>query len=297
MNRQTELTLDETVLSRWIGNREEKKDRIDVKPANFLKATLNHDREDYKEGDNLPPAWHWMYFLEASPMNQLGRDGHPALGNFLPPVALPRRMWAGGCLRFHHPITIGEDLVKNSVISNIARKSGRSGELCFVTVKHQYFAGAVLKLEEDHDIVYRGDSATASGNNEPPTAPGGEDLFTTIDPTPTLLFRYSALTFNGHRIHYDLDFCRNVEGYPGLVVHAPLTVTLALDLARKYFAERRPDVEFTALQVRMISPLFHDKPFTLHLKEQGNQCDLWAANPDGNLAMRATLELKNPDQR
>jgi 3-methylfumaryl-CoA hydratase len=272
MEKPTELTLDEAILNRWVGNREEKKDRIDARPANFLKATLNYKGVIYKEGDNLPAAWHWLYFLDAAPTNQLGRDGHPALGNFLPPVALPRRMWAGGHLRFHQPIIIGEELLKTSEISNVVRKSGRSGELCFVTVKHRYSANSILKLEEDHDIVYREESSGTAQKNTPPAALDGHDLAVTIEPTPTLLFRYSALTFNGHRIHYDLDFCRNIEGYPGLVVHAPLTTTLALDLARKFIAERCPGVEFASLRVRMISPLFHDKPFTLHLKEQGNQC-------------------------
>ena len=295
MEKQTELTLDEEILSQWVGNREEKKDRIDAKPANFLKATLNHEGAIYKEGDNLPPVWHWMYFLDAAPMNRLGRDGHPALGNFLPPVALPRRMWAGGHLRFHKPIVIGEELLKTSEISRVVRKSGRSGELCFVTVKHRYSANSDLKLEEDHDIVYRGEATVTTQKSTPPGAPDSDDLSTTIEPSSTLLFRYSALTFNGHRIHYDLDYCRNVEGYPGLVVHAPLTTTLAMDLARKFYSERRPGVEFASLRVRMVSPLFHDKPFTLHLKEQESQCELWAANPDGNLAMRATLELKSTD--
>jgi 3-methylfumaryl-CoA hydratase len=292
MDQFTKLTLDEKILSRWIGNREQQKDRIDARPANFLMATLNNQGTIYKEGDNLPPAWHWLYFLGAAPTNQLGRDGHPALGKFLPPVALPRRMWAGGHLRFHQPIVIGEELLKTSEISNVARKSGRSGELCFVTVKHKYSANSVLKLEEDHDIVYRGESTTTAQQNSAPAAPDEHDLATTIEPTSTLLFRYSALTFNGHRIHYDLDYCRNIEGYPGLVVHAPLTTTLALDLARKFYTERHPGVEFASLRVRMISPLFHDKPFTLHLKEHHGQCDIWAANPGGGLAMRGTLELK-----
>jgi len=299
MDKTGELSLDQRVLSQWIGKSEEKTDQINAKPANFLKATLNQEGKDYKDGDILPPSWHWMYFLEAAPMDQLGRDGHPKVGNFLPPVALPGRMWAGGRLKFHHPVIIGEKLVKTSTISSVIRKSGRTGELCFVTVSHRYCAGTILKLEEDHDIVYREKTTTDAHSGSPsdsaPPAPVGDDISVTIEPTTTMLFRYSALTFNGHRIHYDLDYCKNIEGYPGLVVHAPLTVTLALDLATRYFRDRvsagKPDCDFSDISIRMISPLFHHRPFTLHLKQQNHECRLWAANPDGKLAMSATLVL------
>ncbi len=303
MNPHTELTLDEEILSQWIGKRVQRKDRIAVKPANFLRATLHQDTSKpdtrhYRDGDFLPPGWHWLYFLEAPPMGQLGRDGHAALGDFLPPVALPKRMWAGARLEFHEPIVIGEDLIKTSVIKNVIRKSGRSGELCFVTVNHQFFSGSVLRLEEDHDIVYRGESgASNQADNQtdtPHPTPLDDDIAVVITPTTTLLFRYSALTFNGHRIHYDLDFCKHVEGYPGLVVQAPLTATLMLELAGNYYSERIAQHNFCAFNLTAVSPLFHDKPFTLHLKEpseQGRACVLWATDPDGNLAMSATLRL------
>ncbi|WP_424945959.1 FAS1-like dehydratase domain-containing protein [Candidatus Spongiihabitans sp.] len=316
MNPHTELTLDEEILSRWIGRREQRTDRIAAKPANFLRATLHQytsapdtdapgverAARNYREGGFLPPGWHWLYFLEAPPMDQLGRDGHAALGGFLPPVALPKRMWAGARLQFHAPIVIGEELTKTSVIKSVALKSGRSGELCFVTVNHQFFSGSVLKLEEDHDIVYRGASSTShqadnQANNQadtPHPTPLDADISVVIKPTTTLLFRYSALTFNGHRIHYDLDFCKHIEGYPGLVVHAPLTATLMLELARNYYFERIAQHDFRAFNVTAVSPLFHDRPFTLHLKERsepGQACVLWAANPDGSLALSATLRL------
>lgn len=318
MSTHTELTLDEEILSQWIGKCVERKDRIDAKSANFLRATLQLDTNKsdtnkpainkpainkqgtrgYQDGDFLPPCWHWLYFLEAPPMNQLSQDGHARLGDFLPPVALPKRMWAGTRLQFHTPLIIGEELVKTSRIKSITRKSGRSGELCFVTVNHQFFSGSVLNLTEDHDIVYRGESdASKATNNQtaiPHPTPTEADISVVIEPTTTLLFRYSALTFNGHRIHYDLDFCKHVEGYPGLVVHAPLTITLMLELARNYFSKRITQHDFCAFNLTAVSPLFHNKPFTLHLKEPSEEsktCEIWATNPDGKLAMSATLML------
>lgn len=311
MNPSVELTLDEKILSQWLGKCAEKKDRIEVKPANFLRATLHQalgeqDTSPYRDGDFLPPGWHWLYFLAAPPSGQLGQDGHAALGDFLPPVALPKRMWAGTRLKFHQPLVIGGDLIQTSVIKNIVRKSGRSGQLCFVTVNHKFFSGSVLQLEEDHDIVYRGESdaskqtdkqtgkrADKPTDSRHPTPLDDEDISVIIKPTTTLLFRYSALTFNSHRIHYDLDFCQRVEGYPGLVVHAPLLATLMLELARNYYSRRIPPHNFCAFNLTTVRPLFHDKPFTIHLKEHSDEsgCMLWATNPAGKLAMSATLTL------
>ncbi len=213
------------------------------------------------------------------------------LGEFLPPVALPVRMWAGARLKQYQPIKIGDDLKKSSVIKGITRKSGRSGELCFVTVNHRIFCGETLKLEEDHDIVYREESAQPPVGN-PPGAPLDAAFSVTIEPGTTLLFRYSALTFNGHRIHYDVDYCRDVEGYPGLLVHAPLTATLILEMIRQYQDQSGIVPTIREFKFRAVSPLFHDRPFTLGLKPQpGNSIEAWAANPDGGLAMQATVTL------
>ena len=286
-----ELTLDENVLSKWVGQCEEKKDKIDARPANFLKATLNQEGREFRHGDPLPYGWHWIYFLEAARMDQLGRDGHAALGEFLPPVALPKRMWAGAKIKFHSPVIIGDEMVKTSVVKNISRKSGSSGELCFVTVNHRFFSGSVLKLEEDHNIVYREDKKQKGATKSPFKAPTEFDDSLEVNPTSTLLFRYSALTFNGHRIHYDLDFCQNIENYPGLVVHAPLTATFMLGLATRYYLKDRVDPQFDQIEFKALSPLFSSNSYTVNLKDLGDRYELWAANPEGNLAMNASLTL------
>ena len=291
MNSQPRSTLDKEILNRWIGNTQECRDTIDPGQANLLKATLEPDQPDFKIGDQLPYGWHWVYFLEPVDINKLGQDGHAALGGFLPPVALPKRMWAGVRLKFHQPIIIGETAVKKSEVKSITRKTGRSGELCFVTVNHKIYSGSTLKLEEDHDIVYRGRGAAPSSEDmetAPPTAPEHSDCQAIIHPSPILLFRYSALTFNGHRIHYDLDYCRNVEGYPGLVLHAPLLVTLMLNLAQNCFAGR--NLEFSEFRQKSIYPLYHGSPFTLHLKKmEPGHCEIRASNSDKRLVARATL--------
>ena len=288
MNSQPRSTLDKEILNRWIGNTQECRDTIDPGQANLLKATLEPDQPDFKIGDQLPYGWHWVYFLEPVDINKLGQDGHAALGGFLPPVALPKRMWAGVRLKFHQPIIIGETAVKKSEVKSITRKTGRSGELCFVTVNHKIYSGSTLKLEEDHDIVYRGAAPSEDMETAPPTAPEHSDYQAIIHPSPILLFRYSALTFNGHRIHYDLDYCRNVEGYPGLVLHAPLLVTLMLNLARNCFAGR--NLEFSEFRQKSIHPLYHGSPFTLHLKKmEPGHCEILASNSDKHLVARATL--------
>ena len=284
-----ESTLDKKLLEQWLGKCQDSTDYVDVRPANMLRATIAHGRPQFQHGDTLPAAWHWLYFLDMPAMDKLGRDGHAALGDFLPPVALPVRMWAGARLRHHQPVRIGDKLKKSSVIKRITRKSGKSGELCFVTVNHRIFSGKTLKLEEDHDIVYREDTGKAPGTS-PPLAPTDAVISTTVEPDTTLLFRYSALTFNGHRIHYDVDYCREVEGYPGLVVHAPLTATLLLELVNKYRSQDHATTSVLEFSFRAVSPLFHDRPFTLGLKPSGeNTLEAWAANPDGRLAMQATI--------
>ena len=221
-------------------------------------------------------------------MSELGRDGHPAVGGFLPPVALPRRMWAGSRLDFHHPVKIGDTLKKNSTLKDLKIKSGKTGKLCFVTVSHSFYREQLKLITEEHDIVYREDPAPGALLPSPPKAPADAQIKKSVSPSPVLLYRYSALTFNGHRIHYDIDYCREVEGYPGLVFHGPLSATLLLDLAsRETDAERISNFEF-----RAISPLFADRPFTLNLKRNDKKLALWATNPDGLLAIKAGAMLR-----
>jgi 3-methylfumaryl-CoA hydratase len=283
-----EPTLDEATLRKWVGKTRTTEDRIDVRQASLLKATLDPSRSALRDGDPLPPGWHWIYFVDAPGIDQLGRDGHAALGEFLPPVALPQRMWAGTRLRFYTPILIGEQLRKVSEVVNVARKTGKSGELCFVTVNHKYYSDTDLRLEENHDIVYREDRSSKRQSHSS-QVDSDCDTSSIVMPSTTLLFRYSALTFNGHRIHYDLDYCRQVEGYPGLVVHAPLVATLMLGLAEQRYAGQ--DVSFSEFRQRSVTPLFHDNPVSISLRDTESGCEIWAADHKGRLASSATLAL------
>ena len=237
----------------------------------------------FADGDALPPLWHWLYFPTSESLGDLGRDGHPRLGGFLPPVDLPRRMWAGGRFTFDEPLRIGDLVERRSTINSVRLKQGKTGRLCFVTVRHDYRVAGAHRMAEEHDIVYREDPQPGAPSPVPPDAPGEAMWTHTIEPGPVMLFRYSAVTFNGHRIHYDRDYCRDIEGYPGLVFHGPLTATLLLDLALQAQPERR----IAAYSFRAISPLFDTAPFRIAGRPGANGIELWAANPEGQLAMEA----------
>ena len=270
----------------WIGRRREASDRVDPERVRAMQALLDRD-EALAAGDPLPPLWHWVSFWETAPQSGLGRDGHAARGEFLPPVALPRRMWAGSRLRFLRPLPIGATIRRISTIEAVEEKQGRSGPLVFVTVGHRLEHEGETAVEEQHDIVYREapsepaslDAAAKTSAAEP--APGVCDWAREIRPDPVLLFRYSALTFNGHRIHYDRDYCREVEGYPGLIVHGPLLATLMVDLVRR----ERPDREIGSFSFRAKRPVFDTAPFTVAGQAGPNGAAVWIAGPDGELAM------------
>jgi 3-methylfumaryl-CoA hydratase len=207
-------------LRRWIGRTSLDGDTLGVRHARLMAATLGLPQEALAAGARLPPLWHWLYFLEGLPPGQLGRDGHPARGGFLPPVPLAIRMWAGGRVSFLGPLLLGATVEKRSTVSSVEHKRGRGGDLVFVTVRHELFQAGALALSEEHDIVYRDPSRSrpARADGVGPVARFQKPFA----PDSTTLFRYSALTFNGHRIHYDVDYCREVEGYGNLVVHGPL---------------------------------------------------------------------------
>lgn len=272
--------------SSWIGRMEEQSGVIHGEPARFLRATLDLQTGEPVKGDTLPPLWHWLYFLSAQPRSGLGRDGHAARGGFLPPVRLPRRMWAGGRFEFHRPLQIGAAARKRSVIADIKMKEGRSGKLCFVTVRHDIRDGGGLCVREAQDLVYReapGADAVAPAR---PDAPPDAQVSEVFEPDPVLLFRFSALTFNGHRIHYDRDYARNVENYRDLVVHGPLTALLLCGLAMRLAGTG----QLRSFSFRAVSPLFVDRPFTLNARHSGSGLDLWAADPDGKLAVTAKAD-------
>ncbi|MCB9946687.1 MAG: MaoC family dehydratase N-terminal domain-containing protein [Rhodospirillaceae bacterium] len=279
-------TIDIDGLKSWVGRSRTIRDAIRPAHAQALIATLGRDDPPPQDGDPLPPLWHWTYFLQATPRAELGRDGHAKLGGFLPPVPLPRRMWAGGRLWFERPLRFGEQADCTSTIASVSAKEGRTGLLVFVLVRHEMVGAGGAAVVEEQDIVYR--EAVPSGA-QPPGQPAPDDatFSRTVVPDPVLLFRYSALTFNGHRIHYDLRFCTEEEGYPGLVFHGPLTATLLADLAR----DHRPGQRMTQYRFRAVRPLFDTRPFRICGRDKDGAVALFAVDPDGFLAMEAHADF------
>lgn len=276
------------LLQQWIGRSETRTDLIHAGTANALAATLDSPLL-LQQGDALPPLWHWIYFWTPAPASAIGTDGHALRGGFLPPVALPRRMWAGGRLQFHAPLPVGASVERVSRVADVKVRQGASGTLVFVTVEHAIHSEGRPCLTEEHDIVYRDLPRPDAAPPVPRPAPAEPHWSRHVDPDPVLLFRYSALTFNGHRIHYDRSYVTGVEGYPGLVVHGPLVATLLMQLARESLPERT----VKAFSFRAISPLFDVESFSLHgrLSDDGASVLLWAANARGELAMQAEAAL------
>lgn len=231
-------------------------------------------------GDALPPFFHQLYFWTPEPPARLGRDGHPKTGiGLIPDMGLPRRMWAGGRLTFHGPLTAGRMAQKTSVVESTARKDGRTGPLAFVTLRHEIVQDGVTRVTEWQDLVYREDPAPDAPAPTPPTAPTDEDLCERADFDSTMLFRYSALTFNGHRIHYDLDYARDVEGYAGLVTHGPLLAQLLMLLAQRQLGGLQQ------FSFRATAPLMHFEAADLCWRKDGSA---WVRGPDGRQCMTAT---------
>ena len=273
-------------LADWLGREESATDSIDLLRVEAMQAMLDRN-EGLGPGDPLPPLWHWLYFWETAPASGLGVEGHAALGDFLPPVTLPRRMWAGSRIRFPGPLPIGATARRDSRILKVEEKTGRSGQLVFVTVGHRIASDAGLAIEEEHDIVYR--EAPKPDDPAPAIqpAPSEADWQRVIEPGPVLLFRYSALTFNAHRIHFDRDYCREEEGYPGLVVHGPLMATLMVDLVRR----QTPDAGIAAFTFRAKRPVFDTAPFTVAGRAEDGGAALWVADAEGALCMDGRVEL------
>ncbi|MCM2562966.1 MaoC family dehydratase N-terminal domain-containing protein [Lutimaribacter sp. EGI FJ00015] len=267
-----------------IGRSERVTDTLDLRQARLMQLTLDRPATLTK-GDPLPPFWHYLYFNPQIRASDLGRDGHERLGRFIPDFGLPRRMWAGGRVTIDAPLRLGEEVEKRSTIRSIEEKTGRSGRLCFVTVDHDFSVGGEHRIRETQNIVYRQPPAPGSA---PPTgqrAPDDARFSRVVTPDPVTLFRYSALIFYGHRIHYDADYTREVEGYPSLVVHGPLTATLLVDLGLAHLGDRR----LTAFDIRAMQPLFAPTPYTLEGRATQTGVSLWARTPDGATAMTVTL--------
>jgi len=267
----------------WIGRTDVRQDVVTAWPLAALSALLDRDDPAPMPGDFAPPLAHWLYFLPNYRQSEAGPDGHALRGSFLPPIPLPRRMWAGSRLEFRRPLRVGERIARLSRIQEVTPKEGRSGPLVFVTVRHEVSDEGGLVLTDEHDIVFRGETGLA---NRPTPAPAGEDWRREIHPDPVLLFRYSAVTFNSHRIHYDHPYVTKVEGYPGLVVHGPLTATLLVDLLRR----NRPDAMLRSYAFRALRPLYDTAAFTTCGKPDadGRGAKLWTRDVEGAVTMEAT---------
>ena len=266
----------------WTGRTEEREDVVTAAPLVSLSALLDRDDPRPKDGDPAPPLAHWLYFLPSYRESEAGPDGHEARGAFLPPVPLPRRMWAGSRLEFLRPLAVGTRVKRLSRITDVVPKQGRSGTLVFVTVRHEVSDAHGPVLSDEHDIVYRGESPAAG---EPKPAPAAAPWQREIRPDPLLLFRYSAVTFNGHRIHYDHPYVTRVEGYPGLVVHGPLIATLLVDLLRR----NRPGATLATYRFRALRPLFDTAAFHTCGEPGADQrsARLWTRDAEGAVTMEA----------
>ncbi|MGM9491125.1 FAS1-like dehydratase domain-containing protein [Ideonella sp. YS5] len=279
-------------LKAWTGRSETVRDEIGATPARALDATLDHPPTPVEKGQALPPLWHWLYFLPLHRQSDIGPDGHARRGGFLPPVPLPRRMWAGSQFEFRSPVRVGDAVERTSTIADVSVKEGRTGQLVFVKVRHELRCNGSAEpaIVEFHDIVYRDAKRPGDVEPAPQAAATGAAWQREIVPDDVLLFRYSALTFNGHRIHYDRKYVTEVEGYPGLIVHGPLIATLLMDLVRR----NAPGADVAGFRFKAVRPTFDLNPFRVNgqLQEDGQTIKLWAQDHEGWLTMDAVATLR-----
>ena len=277
-------------LSAWIGRSETQPEQLHAAPLHALRATLDHPPTAWPEGAPLPPLWHWLYFLPTHRQSELGPDGHALRGGFMPPVPLPRRMWAGSQFEFHVPLRVGDAVTRRSTIQDVSSKQGRSGPLVFVKVRHELFRDGAesAAIVEHHDIVYREAKQPDDAEPAPLAAPTAALWQRELVPDDVLLFRYSALTFNGHRIHYDRRYVTAVEGYPGLVVHGPLIATLLMDLLHRHVA----GADVASFRFRALRPTFDGTSMRVSGARDGHEVKLWALDHQGWLTMDAVAILR-----
>ncbi len=279
-------------LQHWVGKTEARDDLVTPAPLHALSATLDRDDPAPTAGTPLPPLWHWLFFLPVHRARDIGPDGHARRGGFLPPVPLPRRMWAGGRLAWDidNPLRVGDAVHRISRIQSVTHKCGRSGDLLFVTVRHEISNRRGPSLSEEHDIVYRGAPQPGDAAPQPVAAPAEAPWQRELTPDDVLLFRYSALTFNGHRIHYDRRYVTETEGYPGLVVHGPLIATLLADLV----ARSRPQARMRRFEFKALRPAFDGHPLRVSGSPSGDgrSVSLWTQDPAGWLSMKASAQLE-----
>ena len=276
--------LDLDHLRQWIGRTDQASDTVTAQLVRGLRATLFMEIGAPKPGDAAPFTTHWCLAQPVYPMSELGPDGHPTRGGFLPPVPLPRRMWAGGELEFFEPLRVGDEATRSSRISDVTMKTGSTGMLCFVSVEHVVTTSRGTAIRERQDIVYRDIATTpASAPAKAPPPPVAKHRESHMA-DPVLLFRYSALTFNGHRIHYDRDYVTKVEGYPGLIFHGPMQAAFIVELAAKLHGGTAPK----KLVYRGVQPLFEGSEFSVNANETNAGMELWTANSAGQPTMKGT---------
>ncbi|MEE2699111.1 MAG: MaoC family dehydratase N-terminal domain-containing protein [Pseudomonadota bacterium] len=283
------MSLDINYMRQWVGSVQKSSDVVTPVPLACLNATLDRGDQEPQIGEELPPSGHWLYFLNPARQSEIDINGHAKKGEFLPPVPLERRMWAGGRLKFLAPLRIGDAIKRTSEIKDIQLKEGKSGSLVFVVVNHLVFGPDGLSIDEEHDIVYRCEPNQNGPSRvlEKARVPKWQR---TIQADPILLFRYSALIFNSHRIHFDREYVTKKEGYPGLIVHGPLIATLLMDLCRR----NNPNKALRRFDYRALSPIFDIGPFTINGCPEARGAELWALDQKGNVAMRGTAEFETP---
>ncbi|MBR0756696.1 MaoC family dehydratase N-terminal domain-containing protein [Bradyrhizobium jicamae] len=275
--------LDLDHLRQWIGRSTEATDVVTAQLVKGLRSTLFQEIGEPAKGDAAPWTVHWCLGQPVFPMSQLGPDGHPTRGGFLPPVPLPRRMWAGGEIAFIDALRVGDEPKRTSTISDVTIKSGSTGTLCFVAVNHEVTTSRGVAIRERQDIVYREmTKSSAAPTKAPPPPPAAQHRERHVSDA-VLLFRYSALTFNGHRIHYDRDYVTGVEGYPGLIFHGPLQAALIVELAAKLRGGKAPKT----FSYRGVQPLFEGSEFSVNANDKDGGLELWTANAEGQPTMKA----------
>lgn len=268
----------------FIGRTRVEHDVVTADQAQAMAALLDQDPAKFQTGAELPAYWHWIYFKAIVRQSDLGTDGHPRRGTFLPPIELPRRMWAGGRLQFLKPIRIGDEIERKTEILTVEEKHGRSGKLVVLTLRHRISNASGLCVDEQQNLVYCEIPKSDQASRQPTTTPDDIQWQETFTPDAVVLYRYSALTFNNHRIHYDYPYVTQVEGYRGLVVHGPLTALLLLEAAKRHTTQRPSSYEYRAM-----GPLFNDEPITLAGRNKDTRTDVWAAASTGTVAMQGTV--------
>jgi 3-methylfumaryl-CoA hydratase len=277
-------------LRQWIGRSQQREEVVAPTPVEGLAALLDYPAPPWPAG-RLPPLGRWLAFLPSAPQSHLGEDGHARLGGFLPPIPLPRRMWAGSRVEFLQPLRLMRPLRQTTTIADVVLKSGGSGAFVRLTLRFEVYEGEDLAVREHQDLIYRPAAGPARGPSAAPASPPPalvSDYQRLISPDPTLLFRFSALTYNAHRIHYDRDFARDVEGYPGLVVHGPLQAMLLIDL----YQRQHPDALIAHFACRAQRPLFEGAPFALKGRKTDDGAALWTEDADGRVCMEASVATK-----